>query len=92
VFAIVDSVHHLPIDYKNKLVLEYVWFGRVHEQGYCKLEITLDNENFLICKENRCDTLTVSPPLYGTKKAKHKWLYKRTKLSWDEGNDKLRVE
>ena len=95
VFAIVDSVHYLPLlkqTQKDLLILEHVWFGRIHEEGYCEMEITLREEKFLICKENRCDTLIVSPPLTGTTKAKHKWLYKSTTLTWDEGNNELRVE
>jgi hypothetical protein len=92
VFAIVDTVHYLPMLQDSLLILDYVWFGRVHEDGTCKIIVTLKNENFLICKETRCDTLTVSPPLLEAKKAKHKWLYKRTTLSWDEGNDELRIE
>jgi hypothetical protein len=95
VFAIVDSVHYLPILKQmsdSVLILDFVWFGRVHENGPCQLEITLREERFLICKENRCDVLVVSPPLFKAEKAKHKWLYKKTTLTWDEGNNELRVE
>jgi len=95
VFAIVDSVHYLPIidqAPKEAIILDFAWTGNIHNDGTCDLLMTMAEEKFLICKNKQCDTLTVFPPLFYARKEKLKWRYRNTSVSWDEGKDEMIVE
>jgi len=101
-FAIIDSVHYLPVPESfnsGKQLLEFFWTGNIHNSGYCRIEVNTDNERFLVCTNSECYILEISPPKlpehtsnrdYSFKeKTVYKFLYRDTYLIWDEDENEL---
>ena len=93
-FALIESdgSHYLPLppEMECELFGEFWWTGNIHRHGYCKIEINLNNERFLICTQKECFILEISKPEESvTRRIVYKFTYRDTKLVWDDEKRKL---
>jgi hypothetical protein len=88
-FAIfgIDEAHFLPLpdELNGKLFGEFWWTGNIHRHGYCKIEVKLNNERFLVCTNKECYILEISKPEERVeRRTVYLFTYRDTKLIWDD--------